>query len=76
MSDTSATNGLDAYVGWLSERGHTFASYEELWQWSIDDLEAFWASVWDYFEVKGTYDHVLGVVQPRAREPLGAGHLP
>ena len=43
MSDTSATNGLDAYVGWLSERGHTFASYEELWQWSIDDLEAFWA---------------------------------
>ena len=71
MSDTSATNGLDAYVGWLSERGHTFASYEELWQWSIDDLEAFWASVWDYFEVKGTYDRVLA-----SREMPGAEWFP
>ena len=56
----STTNGLDAYVGWLPTRGHTFASYDELWRWSIDDLEAFWASVWDYFEVKGTYERVLG----------------
>ena len=67
----STTNGLDAYVGWLSERGHTFASYEELWQWSIDDLEGFWASVWDYFEVKGSYERVLG-----SREMPGAEWFP
>ena len=67
----STTNGLDAYVGWLAERGHTFASYEELWQWSIDDLEGFWASVWDYFEVKGTYERVLG-----SRDMPGAEWFP
>src|SRR3954470_18984335 len=67
----STTNGLDAYVGWLSERGHTFASYEELWQWSIDDLEGFWASVWDYFEVKGSYERVLG-----SRDMPGAEWFP
>ena len=67
----STTNGLDAYVGWLAERGHTFASYEELWQWSIDDLEGFWASVWDYFEVKGSYERVLG-----SRDMPGAEWFP
>ncbi len=25
--------------------------YEALWRWSIDDLEQFWAGVWNYFEV-------------------------
>jgi Acetyl-coenzyme A synthetase N-terminus len=71
VTDTSTTNGLDAYVGWLAERGHTFASYEELWQWSIDDLEGFWASVWDYFEVKGSYERVLG-----SRDMPGAEWFP
>ena len=27
-------------------------SYEELQRWSVDDLEAFWASIWDFFEVR------------------------
>ena len=40
------------YSAWLEARtGRTFGSYEELWQWSVTDLEGFWASVWDYFEV-------------------------
>ncbi|MGB6243595.1 AMP-binding protein, partial [Gordonia sp. (in: high G+C Gram-positive bacteria)] len=31
--------------------GTTYRSYTELWQWSVDDLEGFWAAVWDYFDV-------------------------
>jgi acetoacetyl-CoA synthetase len=27
--------------------------YDELWRWSVDDVERFWAAVWDYFEVGG-----------------------
>src|SRR5688572_14733101 len=27
--------------------------YHELWRWSVDDIERFWAAVWDYFEVEG-----------------------
>ena len=71
MSDVSATTGLGDYVRWLADRGHTFASYEELWRWSIDDLEGFWASVWDYFEVKGSYERVLG-----SRDMPGAEWFP
>jgi acetoacetyl-CoA synthetase len=37
------------YQDWLArERGVSFASYEDMWRWSVTDLEAFWRSIWDY----------------------------
>ena len=43
---------------YLRERGKR--DYDELWRWSVDDLEGFWASLWDFFGVGGGYDRVLG----------------
>ncbi len=40
-----------------AERGLKFASYEELWRWSVGDLEAFWQSIWDYFKVGSSAPH-------------------
>jgi acetoacetyl-CoA synthetase len=38
------------YQDWLREkRGLAFATYDELWQWSVSDLAGFWQSIWDYF---------------------------
>ncbi|MET0310964.1 MAG: acetoacetate--CoA ligase, partial [Burkholderiaceae bacterium] len=38
------------YQDWLRDhRGLVFDSYDELWRWSVTDLDAFWQSVWDYF---------------------------
>lgn len=45
--------------------------YDELWRWSVDDIERFWASVWDYFEVDGDYERVLG-----SRQMPGAEWFP
>jgi acetoacetyl-CoA synthetase len=46
---------LTAFMRWLArERGRQFASYDELWQWSVTDLEGFWQAVWDFFEVKSS----------------------
>ena len=46
---------VTAFVAWLKrERGRDFASYDALWQWSIEDLEAFWQAVWDYFKVRSS----------------------
>lgn len=43
---------LSKFMNWLaSERGHSFDDYEALWSWSVTDVPAFWASIWDYFEV-------------------------
>src|SRR5436309_15990893 len=40
------------YLRWLEEhRGLTFSGYHDLWEWSVTDLEAFWTSIWEYFEV-------------------------
>lgn len=41
------------YLRWLRvQRGHDFASWNELRHWSVDSLEDFWQSVWDYFGVR------------------------
>jgi acetoacetyl-CoA synthetase len=41
------------YLSWLAEQhGRTFASYDELWHWSVTDLDGFWRSIWDYFEME------------------------
>lgn len=54
---------LTHYLAWLHEqRGLTFTTYQELWQWSVRDLAAFWASWWDYTRVISSqpYSTVLG----------------
>ncbi len=54
---------LTRYMRWLrEERGvETGDDYHRLWQWSIDELEDFWASIWDFFEVRASrpYARVL-----------------
>ena len=45
---------LTRYLDWLRDRrGLRFGSYEELWRWSVDDLDGFWTSIWEVFEVGG-----------------------
>ncbi|UTI67061.1 acetoacetate--CoA ligase [Paraconexibacter antarcticus] len=54
---------LTAYAAWLAhEKGVVTEGYDALWRWSIDELEAFWASIWEYFDVIGhtPYEQVLG----------------
>ncbi len=54
---------LTRFTGWLkSERGVSLGSYEELWQWSVDDLEAFWSAVVAFFDLRFSQggDVVLG----------------
>ena len=47
-------SNMTRYLRWLREqRGLRFGSYDDLWRWSVDDLDAFWASIWDFFEVGG-----------------------
>src|SRR5215217_5634799 len=51
---------MTRYMRWLeAERGLTFEDYDALWRWSTDELEAFWASIWEFFGVEASYDEVL-----------------
>jgi acetoacetyl-CoA synthetase len=65
---------LTRYQRWLEQRlDHSFASYAELWQWSVDDVDGFWRSIWDYFDVQadGSPERVLA-----ARAMPGAQWFP
>ena len=62
-SDARERFVIGRYLGWLErERGLSFAGYDELWRWSVSDLEGFWSSVWEFFEVRShaRYERVLG----------------
>lgn len=56
------SSGLSKYTAWLTQhRARNFSDYEALRQWSIADLDGFWGSLWDYFEIISDqpYDQVL-----------------
>ncbi|MCA0244087.1 MAG: acetoacetate--CoA ligase [Proteobacteria bacterium] len=43
---------ITAFEAWLQrERGLAFDGYEPLWQWSVDEPEAFWGAVLEFFEL-------------------------
>lgn len=43
---------ITAFTDWLArERGLKFADYGALWRWSVQDLEAFWCALWDWFAI-------------------------
>ncbi|HWE08624.1 MAG TPA: acetoacetate--CoA ligase [Solirubrobacteraceae bacterium] len=44
---------LTRFERWLEqERGLSVGSYDELWRWSVDELEAFWASLVSFFDLR------------------------
>ena len=48
--DVRTTTRIGDYLEWLEQvHGLSFATYDEVWQWSVDDLDGFWLSVWEYF---------------------------
>jgi acetoacetyl-CoA synthetase len=42
------------FARWVEEtRGVAVTgSYDRLWRWSVDDVAAFWAAVWEHFDVQ------------------------
>ena len=60
--DTKQQANVTRYLQWLAhEKGVVFQTREELWEWSVNHLEDFWASLWDFFHIKASqpYSAVL-----------------
>ncbi|WP_341578644.1 acetoacetate--CoA ligase [Microbacterium schleiferi] len=67
---TAARDGsvIAEYLRWLAaERGLRFDDVQSLHAWSVDELEAFWQSVWDFFGVRASAP---------ARSVLSGGPMP
>jgi acetoacetyl-CoA synthetase len=54
-------------------KGTGAEDYDALWRWSVEDLEGFWAKVWDFCEIRAhaPYERVLA-----SREMPGATWFP
>ncbi|HEV7527721.1 MAG TPA: acetoacetate--CoA ligase, partial [Solirubrobacteraceae bacterium] len=53
---------MTRFMRWAAERhGREFDDYEDLWRWSVQEIEEFWASIWEFCEVRSsrTYERPL-----------------
>jgi acetoacetyl-CoA synthetase len=58
------TPQIRLYQQWLqAQRGLVFANYQALWEWSTTDLDGFWQSIWDYFDLQSPTPHTAVLAQ-------------
>ena len=53
---------ITKYLTWLeSEKGLSFKDYNSLWEWSVTEIENFWQSLWQFFDIKASkpYTRIL-----------------
>lgn len=44
---------ITSYRTWLQEYKHIQTKdYYHLWKWSVEDLDTFWESIWEYFNIQ------------------------
>lgn len=69
---------MTRYIRWLDEhRGKRFDSYDALWEWSVANLEEFWESIWQFFDLRSSTPYTAALeshAMPGARWFPGA-HL-
>jgi acetoacetyl-CoA synthetase len=61
-ADLRESTEVGRFMNWLrDERGLEPAGYDELWEWSVGDLEGFWGSIAEFFEIRfrSPYERVL-----------------
>ncbi|HEY1515995.1 MAG TPA: acetoacetate--CoA ligase [Solirubrobacteraceae bacterium] len=61
-ADWRETTEIGRFMNWLrDERAREFATFDELREWSVTDLEGFWGGLWDFYGIRATpYERVLG----------------
>jgi acetoacetyl-CoA synthetase len=47
---------MTRFMRWVAEREglEGFADYEQLWEWSVRELERFWVGIWEFFGVRAS----------------------
>jgi acetoacetyl-CoA synthetase len=55
--DVLQRSRIGNFLQWLAtRRGVRMTTYDELWRWSVDDLDGFWSAIHAYFDVHTTGD--------------------
>ncbi len=52
LPEQVAASRLANYQRWLRDRrGLAFDDYHAFWRWSVEEIETFWRTIWDYFQI-------------------------
>ncbi len=65
-NESRDNTNLKQFMLWLGEkRGLHFNDYQSLWQWSVDNHNDFWESIWQFFDIlhDGDFDQVSSPVE-------------
>lgn len=53
--DVLDTTVVGEFLAWVAtQHGRQLSTHDELWDWSVTDLEGFWSAVWQFFGVHAT----------------------
>ncbi len=73
-ADIIENANITHYIRWLAEhRDVTLADYVALQKWSTEDIESFWDSLWDYFDIVASKRGTTALVE---RKMPGAEWFP
>ena len=53
---------ITRFIAFVNRKlGKAFKSYEDLYQWSVEDIPAFWAALWEFTEIRASkkYEKVV-----------------
>lgn len=63
---------MKRYMDWLFvKRGLYFRDYDDLWDWSVTDLEDFWETIWQFFDVQSHTPYRQVVYRPNREDMIG-----
>jgi len=62
-----ATTQIGHFTQWLHEERHySFASYQDMWAWSVKNIPTFWDIIWKYYQVQSGTKHEAALFRPSA----------
>ncbi len=66
------------FVKWVGERHRReLADYGELWRWSVEEIEQFWADIWEYCGVRASVPYARVLAHPGSQgSPSGHRRMP
>ena len=63
---------MKQYMNWLFvKKGLYFRDYDDLWEWSVTDLEDFWESIWQFFDVQSHTAYHQIIFRPSQDDMIG-----
>lgn len=63
---------MKRFMNWLFiKKGLYFRDYDDLWDWSVTDLEDLWESIWQFFDVQSHTPYYQVVFRPSQQDMIG-----